>query len=133
MFQTQRFNLSLQNKAVKLIRPNNKTSLEEPFQHLKHLMPSKTLYLIIKQIHTFLLQQTASQPFWWLFHSNQLSSFLHHKNIHLQQPLLPRVNSSGKCSLTFVGPNCGVHYQIALKPFNAYSGHCSGRQTFERP
>jgi len=52
--------IKLENKAIKIIKPSNTKSLEEPFQH--YLKPSQNLYFISRQIHALLSQQTASKP-----------------------------------------------------------------------
>ena len=97
--------IKLQNKAVKLIRSTNKTSLEESFQHLNILCLPKLYALSVgKFMHSCynrLLPNHFDDSFIPISsihsHSTRLATF---NNL-----FLPRVNSSsGKCSLTFVGP-----------------------------
>ena len=95
-----------QNKAIKTIKPTNTKSLEEPFQHLKILSLPKIYTLSVGKVmhsyHSKLLVNHFDEYFIPISsihcHSTRLATS---NNL-----FLPRVNStSGKCSLTFVGPN----------------------------
>jgi len=97
--------IKLQNKAIKIIKPTNTKSLEEPFQRLN--------ILNLPKIHTL-----SVGKFMHSYHNKMLPNhfdeyFIPISSIHSHSTrlatsnnlFLPRVNSSsGKCSLTFVGP-----------------------------
>jgi len=99
--------IKLQNKAIKLARPTNKTSLEESFQYLNILCLPK-LYILsvgkfMSSYHNKLLPNHFDDYF-ILINSNHSCSTRLSTSL-LTTCFFPRVNSSsGKCSLISVGP-----------------------------
>jgi len=89
---------------MKIIKPTNTKSLEEPFQHLNILSLPKIYTLSVgKFMHSYnkLLPNHFDEYFIPISSIHSHSTRIATSN----NLFLPRVNSSsGKCSLTFVGP-----------------------------
>jgi len=84
--------IKLQNKAIKTMKPTNTQTIEEPFQHFNiSSLPQRYTLPVGKFMHSY---------------HNKLQFQTHSTRLATSNNLfLPRVNSSsGKCSLTFVGP-----------------------------
>ena len=121
--------IKLQNKAMKLIRPTKTASLGEPFQHLNILWVSKLYTMSVgKFMHSYynkLLPNLFDDYFIPICSIHSHSTILSTSN----SLFLPRVNSSsGKCSLTFVGPKaqkCGLQHQtiLSLQPLLLLNGN----------
>jgi len=95
----------LLNKAIKIIKPTNTKSLEEPFQHLNILNLPKIYTLSVAKFmhscHNKVLPNHLDEYFIPITSIHSHSTRLATSN----NLFLPRVNSSsGKCSLTFAGP-----------------------------
>ena len=97
--------IQLQNKATKIIKPTNTESLKEPFQHLNILCLPKLYTLSVGKFMYSYYNKLLPNYFDEYF--IPISSFHSHSTrpATSNNLYLPRVNSSsGKCSLTFVGP-----------------------------
>jgi len=97
--------IKLQKKAIQIIKPTNTNCPEESFQHLNILSLPKIYTLSVGKFmhcyHNKLLLNHFDEYFIPLSSIHSQSTRLPTSN----NPFLPRVNSSsGKCSLTFVGP-----------------------------
>ena len=114
--------IKLQNKDIKLIRPTNTASLEEPFQHLNILCLPKLYTLSVgKFMHSYynkLLPNHFDEYFIPISSIHSYSTKLSISN----NMFSPRVNSSsGKCSLTFVGPNVWSSTPDCMKSYATFT------------
>jgi len=104
--------IKLQNKAIKTLKPTNmKSLLEEPFQHLNILSLPKIYTLSVgKFMHSYHNKRLPNHFDEYFIPISSIHS--HSTRLATSNNLfLPRINSSsGKCSLTFVGPK--VWYSI---------------------